>query len=131
MPDRPPNIHYFQIWIIIFLAIAIGWSLFVTYDNRSNHQDLKEKHYDLAWKVSGIEIKWDDTARQQEAIIRDIYRIEILDAIDIASQAGFDHTIFVEVSGYQVIDTVRLRDTHGSEIEVNVQSKVITTYSPQ
>ena len=50
-------------------------------------EDITTKHYDLQDIVSRIEIKSDDTANQQRDMIRDLYRYEILEAINIAHQS--------------------------------------------
>lgn len=117
-------------FITILMCMLFWLSMYFTQSTADNMTELAGKHYDLAWKVSGIEIKWDDTDKQQKDIIRDIYRSEILEAINIAHQSWFNHTQFVYVTWYQDIDTVRLKSTDWSEIEVNIQTKVITTYSP-
>lgn len=116
--------------LIVFTLILFCISMYALNGVNDNTDTLTKRYYELQERVMRTEIKADDTATQQEAMIRDIYRSQYLDAINIASEAGFDHTQLINVSGYQVIDTVRLGNTNGSEIEVNVQTKVITTYSP-
>lgn len=88
---------------------------------------LTKQHYNLAWKVSGIEIKSDDTANQLMLTIENQYWQEYNMALEIAENAGYDRyhkLVLINPS----LNIVRLSDAFGNEISVNIDTKVITTY---
>lgn len=90
---------------------------------------LTKQHYSLAQKVSGIEIKSDDTANQLMLTIENQYWAEYTTAIEIAKGAGYyryHKLVLINPS----LNIVRLGNISGEEISVNIDTQVITTYSP-
>lgn len=126
MPTKqtPPTPIQIAVSILAILYAIMAYTQYVSTENISS---LVSKHYDLAWKVSGIEIKSDDTANQLMLSLENQYWEERFDAANIAEEAGFE--------GYRKmvlinpdLHVVRLSNLDGDEISVNYLTKVITTH---
>jgi len=108
--------------------IAVVFMTYVVYNARSAVDDIRKEHYELRGTVSDIRIKSDDTANQLALSIESQYWYEIKEAIEIAVDAGYNgytKLVFINPS----LNTLRLSNIDGSEIQVNIETKVITTYS--
>lgn len=126
MPTKqtPPTPVQIAVSILAVLYAIMAYTQYVSTENISY---LVSKHYDLAWKVSGIEIKSDDTANQLMLSLENQYWEERFDAANIAEEAGLE--------GYRKmvlinpdLHVVRLSNLDGDEISVNYLTKVITTH---
>ncbi len=115
-------------WLFLVLFILAISSLILAMNSREDIQLLQWSQSEVMQKVSGIEIKWDDMANQLMLSIENQYWQEIQTAVDIANDAGYPHRKVVLINPSMSI--VRLMDSNHSEISVNIQTKVITTYSP-
>ena len=113
-----------QISVVILLIFSFI-HFFLAYKTDASLSTLSEKHYQLAWRVSGIEIQSQDATTQQIDMLRDLYYSDFMDAIGIATRAGYeDYNKLVSISGY--MNEVHLRHYQtGDEIIVNVKSKTI------
>lgn len=130
MPMKSPPIHKDTPFIAILMCILFVVSIYLINATNDNVALLVERHRQLDDKVSTIRIKSDDAIRQQRRILIDIYSSQIQEAKSIASQAWFDYDnlIFVDISWINM-NVVRLANWRKDwELEVNIQSKVITKF---
>lgn len=111
------------------MCILFCACIYIINGTNDNVANLVELHRDLADKVSTINIETDDAISQQTDMITDIYASEIKEAKDIARSAMYDEYLnFISIGGINM-NVVRLGNTLDyREIEVNIQTKVITTY---
>lgn len=125
----PITVTDIHTWFITIITMILVWFSWLTYDARSDIQDLHAKHYDLAWKVSGIDIKTDGAIQQQRDMVTDIYASEIEEARSLARSAMHDEYLDFISIGWLNMNVVRLGNSlDHTEIEVNIKSKVITQF---
>lgn len=118
------------IWLTALVIILFSTSLYLNHQTSNVMDDLVHSHQELRWKVAGIEIKWDDMANQLMLDIEYLYSSEIQTAINIAHDADFkDYRKLVLIN--PSLNIVRLSNIDHQEITVNIETKVVTTYSPQ
>jgi len=108
-------------WLLIVIIATILFN-----NNINDRLDtLEQKQSDLQYKVWWLENQTQSLADNHLDLLKDIYHWEFMEAIDIATRAGYsDYTQLVSISGY--MEDIRLRNPLTNiEITVNVESKTI------
>jgi len=117
-------------YIVVILCILWWVSIYTTSIQSNSISTLSENYIEIAGRIASLEIQSDDAIQQQRRMLIDIYSSQIQEAKSIASQAWFDYDnlIFVDISWINM-NVVRLANWRKDwELEVNIQSKVITKF---
>lgn len=125
VPFGTPNYRW-HIMLMFFLIMGTWTYIALTQQSSSITDNLLDRTHDIQQKVNELEVKVRDDSDQLASIVEDYYSDEYNEAREIARAEWYIRFYhFVSVRDGRI---VRLADSSGYEIEVNIVSKSITRF---